>query len=165
METHREGGGSRPRSSGLPRVKKGTAEQDRSALPDARRTPRERRRKRVRRGETESQTLRERRRREAPTRNTREERRRKGRKNHPERRRRTQQPATAQEGRGWTREPAAKIPEHATGKKKEGKRISNPPETDRDPRGRKGKENGTQKHRLLTDCSRVILPLIYRQEQ
>ncbi|KAJ1122035.1 hypothetical protein NDU88_000541 [Pleurodeles waltl] len=102
-ETHREGGGSQPRSSGLPRVKKGTAEQDRSALPDAERTPRERRRKRVRRGETESQTPREKRRREAPTRNTREERRRKGRRNHPERRRRTRQPATAQEGRGWTR--------------------------------------------------------------
>ncbi|KAJ1170709.1 hypothetical protein NDU88_002582 [Pleurodeles waltl] len=102
METHREGGGSRPRSSGLPRVKKGTAGRDRSALPDAKRTPRERRRKRVRRGETESQTP-EKRRREASTRNTREERRKKGRKSHPERRRRTRQPATAQEGRGWTR--------------------------------------------------------------
>ncbi|KAJ1199172.1 hypothetical protein NDU88_003010 [Pleurodeles waltl] len=102
METHREGGGSRPRSSGLPRVKKGTAGRDRSALPDAKRTPRERRRKRVRRGETESQTP-EKRRREASTRNPREERGKKGRKSHPERRRRTRQPATAQEGRGWTR--------------------------------------------------------------
>ncbi|KAJ1136876.1 hypothetical protein NDU88_003290 [Pleurodeles waltl] len=102
METHREGGGSRPRSSGLPRVKKGTAGRDRSSLPDAKRTERERRRKRVRRGETESQTP-EKRRREASTRNPREERRKKGRKSHPERRRRTRQPATAQEGRGWTR--------------------------------------------------------------
>ncbi|KAJ1089494.1 hypothetical protein NDU88_002645 [Pleurodeles waltl] len=102
METHREGDGSRPRSSGLPRVKKGTAGRDVTALQDVRRTPRERRPESARRRETESQTP-ERRRREASTRNTQEERRKKGRKSHPERRRRTRQPATAQEGRGWTR--------------------------------------------------------------
>ncbi|KAJ1095594.1 hypothetical protein NDU88_000753 [Pleurodeles waltl] len=102
METHREGGGSRPRSSGLPRVKKGTAGRDGTPPPqDVKRTPRERRPESARRGETESQTPKKRRR-EASTRNTRE-RRKKGRKSHPERRRRTRQPATAQEGRGWTR--------------------------------------------------------------
>ncbi|KAJ1208864.1 hypothetical protein NDU88_004247 [Pleurodeles waltl] len=102
METRQGGDGSRPRSSGLPRVKKGTAGRDGTPPQDVIRTPRERRPKNARRRETESQTP-ERRRREASTRNTQEERGKKGRKSHPERRRRTRQPATAQEGRGWTR--------------------------------------------------------------
>ncbi|KAJ1177391.1 hypothetical protein NDU88_002649 [Pleurodeles waltl] len=89
MEKHREGDGSRPRSSGWPRVKKDTAGPDGTPPQDVSRTPRERRASNERRRETPSQTP--------------EKIRRKGRKNHPERRRRTRQPATAQEGRGWTR--------------------------------------------------------------
>ncbi|KAJ1165752.1 hypothetical protein NDU88_006169 [Pleurodeles waltl] len=114
METRGGGDGSRPRSSGLPTLKKDAAGRDRTSPRDAIRRQRERPYANARRRETPSQTTQKKwgeapnrtekeRRREAPTRDTQEGRGKKRLKSHPERRRRMRQPATAQEGRGWTR--------------------------------------------------------------
>ncbi|KAJ1097970.1 hypothetical protein NDU88_003086 [Pleurodeles waltl] len=114
METRGGGDGSRPRSSGLPTLKKDAAVRDRTPPRNAIRRQRERPYDSARRRETPSQTTQKKRgeapnrtekerRREAPTRDTKEGRGKKRLKSHPERRRRTRQPATAQEGRGWTR--------------------------------------------------------------